>query len=227
MSSPSNQQFAVIGPDFVDETKKTWRPQLQFEKTSLVYFLSPVPLEIDGLHVIAAYDRKSRLSGFIHYSNPKPALSDRLLSSGYTTSENLPNQVGPGWISLGSKLSQMEKHKIYEGSAWYTGEVELSKKQASRSDLRLFIEFASDFVKIFVNGHYLRTVFPLGTEIDNRAGGSYRFKIPSRFLRPGKNILHFHVTIWGHGMPSFSLELLFKSRTLTLIALFHRCILLA
>jgi hypothetical protein len=64
----------------------------------------------------------------------------------------------------------------------------------------LYVPSASTFVGIYVNGVYITTLNPLGTEINSASDDPhYRFKIDPKLLHLGENILAFRVEVWGHG----------------------------
>jgi hypothetical protein len=65
---------------------------------------------------------------------------------------------------------------------------------------KLYIEHVSDIVGVYINGHYLTTVAPLGTEIDTKSfNPNYRFGSVGEHLQVGTNTLAFRTEIWGHG----------------------------
>jgi hypothetical protein len=62
------------------------------------------------------------------------------------------------------------------------------------------VEHASDILGIYVNGTYLSTLSPMGTEIDgNSLNSQYRFPDLRPYLHKGTNVIAFRTEIWGHG----------------------------
>lgn len=95
----------------------------------------------------------------------------------------------------------LEHLGIYRGHAFYRAELELDEVLPWFNRGRLYVPHASDIVGIYVNGHYLSTVVPVGTEIDSHSfrASNYRFASPKPYLKQGKNVIVFRTEIWGHG----------------------------
>jgi hypothetical protein len=104
------------------------------------------------------------------------------------------------WQDFAGEPIALDQLGIYQGMAYYRAEVELPEELGRLNQGRLWVEHASDFVGIYINGHYISTVAPLGTEINSRALDS-RYRLPD--LRPylisGRNVITFRTEIWGHG----------------------------
>ena len=103
------------------------------------------------------------------------------------------------WHHWKGQPQSLESLGIYTGHTWYRSSFELNSLEDDQLD-RLYIESASDIVGIYINGHYLTTVNPVGTEIDNQSRDQrYRFEGLRPYLRIGMNVLSFRTEIWGHG----------------------------
>jgi hypothetical protein len=109
-----------------------------------------------------------------------------------------PSFDDSAWQQWTGDPQPLETLGIYSGHAWYRAEVNLPGL-APWNRGRLFVKGASDIVGVYVNGHYVSTVCPLGTEIDSHGGSSYRFTDLKRHLRVGRNVIAFRVEVWGHG----------------------------
>ncbi|KAJ3327338.1 hypothetical protein HDU76_011971 [Blyttiomyces sp. JEL0837] len=106
------------------------------------------------------------------------------------------------WIQLGNQPKALEYLGMATGHSWYRARFNISADMlSSRSFVpKLYVPFASDFVGIYLNGNYLTTVNPIGTEIDSDSNDlKYQFDISPMYLKPGLNTLAFRVEVWGHG----------------------------
>lgn len=167
---------------------------------------SPKPFRVSGLEKMGEFDKDTGITKYqLPYVVFRPHLNINL-SMGRAKSENLPLgedvKESEGWISIGDKPMELEKLGIFAGHAWYKGEFNLSGNKME--DKGLWIEHASDFQGIYINGHYLTTLVPIGTEIDSNSKDlNYKFKIPDNILKTGKNSITFRSEIWGHGSLMF------------------------
>ncbi len=116
--------------------------------------------------------------------------------------QELRSRPDPGprdaWIPMGATARPLEFFGIHKGSAWIRARVTLPDPVPNNGSL--YVEHASDIVSVYVNGNYVTTVCPVGTEIDNKSwSASYQFKDLRPLLVPGENEVLFQVEIWGHG----------------------------
>jgi hypothetical protein len=89
---------------------------------------------------------------------------------------------------------------VYGGHAWYRTELNFDHAPYWWEDTSLYIEHASDIVGIYVNGTYLSTQLPLGTELDSDSwNAKYKFPSLRPYLKQGKNVIAFRTEVWGHG----------------------------
>ncbi|KAJ3296365.1 hypothetical protein HDU76_006731, partial [Blyttiomyces sp. JEL0837] len=106
------------------------------------------------------------------------------------------------WISIGDTPTPLENYNIATGHSWYQAQFTIPSQLLSAKNFTpsLYVPFASDFVGIYINGHYITTVNPLGTEIDSAStDDKYAFSIPKQFIVNGTNVISFRTEVWGHG----------------------------
>ncbi|MBF0224239.1 MAG: beta-galactosidase [Desulfobacterales bacterium] len=150
-----------------------------------------------------AYDLITQTAYFQKPTNISiPQLPDAL-STGKCFSDNSEANIeydDSSWEKWKGEPSELEKHGIYQGYAWYRAELDLKSKPLFWDKTHLYIKQASDIIGIYVNGNYLTTLMPLGTEIDGESWNSkYKFPALRPYLKKGKNIIAFKTEIWGHG----------------------------
>ncbi len=161
--------------------------------------MSTESVTLDGYELSEPWDATAGLGHFRRAAAAAPAAFDIALAQGRSTVDAPPtaSSVDDQWQALEGQPMPLELLDILEGHAWYVTEVELDDPARHGN---LYIEHASDIVGIYVNGTYITTVSPLGTEIDNRSWtATYRFPDLTPHLRAGKNVLAFRVEVWGHG----------------------------
>lgn len=109
------------------------------------------------------------------------------------------------WSAFKGEPKSLDHLGIYKGAAFYRVAFDLNDHRSPFNRYRLYVEHASDIIGIYLNGHYLGTVNPMGTEINSRSSDR-RYRLPklTPYLKPGKNILTFRTEIWGHGSFMFS-----------------------
>ena len=113
--------------------------------------------------------------------------------------EALPEFDDSTWQRWTGEPRALEFLDIFRGRAWYRSEIRLEERPSERG-AGLWLDHASDMVGIYVNGNYVSTVSPMGTEINNLSRDKrYRFASLTPFLRPGRNVIAFRTEIWGHG----------------------------
>ncbi|MDF1822821.1 MAG: beta-galactosidase [Alcanivoracaceae bacterium] len=119
------------------------------------------------------------------------------------TDEARENYVtGAGWRSWQGDPRTLEANDIGTGHAWYRAELELSGWNwlPFWEPTDLYVPHASDIVGIYVNGTYLATMNPLGTEIDSNSwNNDYTFPDLRPYLKKGTNVIAFRTEVWGHG----------------------------
>jgi hypothetical protein len=191
------------GADYLNTLE--YKTQLEFSslsKTDQLIIYSKKPSQIPQSKTLQPFDEESGLS-ILKISKDFPKNYPTLkLNQGKVQSdirESQPTHSTHDWISLGNKPSTVEKHGIYHGHSWYRGEFQLTKNDLLKKP-SLWVDHMGDFGSIYINGTYINTLTPIGTEINNNSkDSSYRFHIPTHILKEGKNTIAFKTEIWGHG----------------------------
>ena len=165
--------------------------------TDRVFLFSDTPVQLNWGYGDPAFNADS---GVTVFDTPDvvaaPGLPD-LSATGRVRPESAPG-AGDDWLELGTAAAPLEDAGIISGPSWVRATVSLPDPVPDNG--QLYIDHASDIVGIYVNGQYITTVCPVGTEIDNQAwNGSYRFADLRPYLVPGDNEVLFRVEIWGHG----------------------------
>ncbi|KAJ3107846.1 hypothetical protein HDU97_003194 [Phlyctochytrium planicorne] len=227
-SSPSNSgaklnlsKAMVCGPDFIDESKPFDPENLSVElagSTSIFTFRPPQ----NGAGTPAGFFKyDADASATPQFSSPNFASGGRVVSLPSFSSipilatsdykETLPATVPSaeeGWIKIGDKPVPLETYGFSTGMSFYRAEVMMTESdmalhKSGNKSLSISIESASDVVGIYLNGHFVATLNPIGTEVNSLSNDPfYHFDIPSEFLQPDvtkPQILTFRVEVWGHG----------------------------
>ncbi len=197
-------EILLVGPAYVDGASATGALDVELEpgaaEVSLTVF-SAAPVALAGLSPAAAWDATTRLSRWTAAAGAPPAVTVDL-HDGRGRADVAEAELGhptAGWESLGDAPDELERHGIYEGHAWYRAEVVLDAAQAQHPG-PLWIDSVSDFAALYVNGVYVLTLAPLGTEVSSgSADADYRFELPAGVLHAGRNEIALRVEIWGHG----------------------------
>jgi hypothetical protein len=211
----------ICGLEFVDESKPLWSlPAEVSGKSEIFVFLakeSPTRVRVGSLllakSVTSGSFEYSPLAlpfrtltftdGFLTMDNAEATSS--VISSSASYSDMFKSKSKFGWIKLGDNPKDLDSLGFATGHSWYRATVTLTSTPANPY---LYIPSASNFVAIYINGHYITTLNPIGTEIDSKSSHpNYGFQIPNEVLKIGVNHLAFHIEIWGHGNISLSLLL--------------------
>ncbi len=217
--SSNGVDVVLVGADYVDES--SWQLSGQSlhvdaateQSTTRLWLLSSEPVSLSSEWQVS---RQSTQTGAgagaphwtaYHQSTPiaLPALAPELLSEGYVRSDvtdALPHADTSTWQHWQGQPQSLESNDILRGHAWYRAELELTGWNwlPLWEPTDLWVEHASDIVGIYVNGTYLTTLAPMGTEIDgNLANATYQFPDLRPYLKKGKNVIAFRTEIWGHG----------------------------
>ncbi len=205
-------QVLISGADYIDEDSVTADAQgLQWvldqaSTTRALQVVAPAAFSVQGAEVIQSYQAGNNTATYQVNARPAlPALPD--LRSGLMqqldVAEAQPDFDDDRWQQWTGDARALERLGIYTGHAWYRSTFNLTSVPVG--DTGLYVQGASDFVGVYVNGHYVSTVAPMGTAIDSSAndssaGGSrYRFASLTPWLRKGENVIAFRSEIWGHG----------------------------
>ena len=206
----NNEDIIIAGPDWIDRAGESFIVESNDNNRNM-YILSPRSLSAPaGFIESTPYNPATQSAVFFNGDSLlQPTINASLLSIGKSQRDHHESHVdykvdddNNPWKSWTGTPTNLEHNDIIKGHAWYRAELQLNRWFGlpwwESSDL--FIEHASDIVGIYVNGHYVTTVAPLGTEIDSDSKNSnYRFPNLRRYLKRGKNIIAFRTEIWGHG----------------------------
>ena len=190
--------FDYLETEFIDEKiKLVYEARKNISDIALV---SPSRINLVGLTIKKSYDPSSNTTIFNAPQWREPPQINDLLKNGKSFQDNLEISSDfddSSWISWEGEPDFLENKGIYKGHAWYRTTFDLSDVP---DDSKLYIKSASDFIGIYVNGKYITTVCPIGTEIDNYSQNAYyRFDNLKSYLSTGKNTIAFRTEIWGHG----------------------------
>ena len=165
-----------------------------------IVLVSPQKLTISGLEIASPFDSNLQTTIYLAPQWIDPPDISNCLATGKIHSDQEETDVSyndQAWISWTGEPKYLEQNDIYSGHAWYRTTFELS---SIPNDSKLYVKSASDIVGIYVNGTYLTTVCPIGTEIDNYSQNVYyQFENLKPYLTAGKNVIAFRTEIWGHG----------------------------
>eukprot|EP00834_Sanchytrium_tribonematis_P004031 NODE_179_length_13932_cov_0.652064.p1 type:complete len:854 gc:universal NODE_179_length_13932_cov_0.652064:10454-7893(-) len=93
-------------------------------------------------------------------------------------------------------LESSESLGIYNDYVHYKANFKLEKIKK----ISIELDSVADFATVFVNGHHVASLCPLGTKIESSSWNPhYGFKIDKTFLKMGLNELYVRVDIWGRG----------------------------
>ncbi len=192
-------QDAAIGPladfELLDDDACRLHARAWLEpEADRVYVFSASAMQLDGGTQACPFDPETGFCAVIPpEAGEKPALPRMEIRV-------QPEPVMPpdAWASLGDSAIPLESAGILSGNVWLRARATLPNPPPS--DGQLYVEHASDIVGVSVNGTYVTTLSPVGTEIDNKStNGHYRFTDLRPLLHAGDNEVLFRVEIWGHG----------------------------
>lgn len=205
-TNPVNGNDVVIaGPELVVARDNGF--SIEYSDSDHPYLvMAPTPVEdLNGFVLSGGYNSATQTSLFHNgMSVLAPALDSQLLTLGKAKTDQAEASVegsAANWIQWQGEPVALEANDIIKGHAWYRTEFTLGWWGIPFWEpADLFIEHASDIVGIYVNGHYVTTVAPMGTEIDNDSNNpDYSFPSIRKYLKRGKNVIAFRTEIWGHG----------------------------
>lgn len=204
----NGQQLVVAGLDYLDEsatvTNYRFSTGAEYDsKTRPLFVMSPRQVMVNGLAVLSAWDAATQSTTYtkptsIPALTPLPSLMTGKAAS--DMSEANPSYDTTAWTKWTGQPQSLESKGIYTGHAWYRAEINFDHAPYWYEDASLYVEHASDIVGIYVNGTYLSTQLPLGTELDSDSwNANYQFPSLKPYLKAGKNVIAFRTEIWGHG----------------------------
>lgn len=207
------KDIVVAGPDYLNaESASINFAGLHFEmehdadNSDLLVMANQNLSSVNNLNISSAYNSQTQSALF---SSPNasnaPAIASNLINSGKIKSdiaESTKDYNDSNWISWNGQPKSIESLGTIKGHVWYRAELNLTGWNwlPFWEPTDLWIEHASDIVGVYVNGTYLTTLAPLGTELDgNHWNSKYQFPDLRPYLKKGKNIIAFRVETWGHG----------------------------
>lgn len=206
VGAPS-EEVLISGADYIDSDQVQTSDQGlaftldQSDTNRPLYVVSPQALQIDGATTLQAYREDSQAAVMtVTERLVLPALPDikPLALQRLDIDEAQPGFDDRWWQQWTGEANALERMGIYTGHAWYRSRFQLDT--VPTGDVGLYVQGASDFVGIYVNGHYVSTVAPMGTAIDSMGNQArYRFASLQPYLKPGENVIAFRTEIWGHG----------------------------
>ncbi len=190
----------LVGPDRAESASDGTLRMEYDERQGSLALITPVGMTIPELSIGTPRDETTGLSRWRlpAWSAPLP-VDPTLLGIGALLEDGaaaMPGYDDSDWITWTGEPEPLEEFDILSGHAWYRATIDLP---GTPTEGRLYIEHASDIVGIYVNGVYVTTVSPVGTEIDSDGSERYRFADIAPLLHAGENLIAFRVEIWGHG----------------------------
>jgi hypothetical protein len=189
----------------LDDLEVLGDDRLRFQyrnKADVMDMLSAETVPLDGLSEQAAFDpatRRARLT--LPALSTPPTLPEfteaRIISDRAETQSEFDDSA---WLAVDGEPKALEFLDIFAGHTWYRTGFEIKNAAELKKLDRLYIESASDIVGVYVNGRYLATLNPFGTEIYNKSSNTnYKFQGLTPYLKVGMNTITFRTEVWGHG----------------------------
>lgn len=209
----NNKDVIVAGPDYlnpgdasIDYTGLHFNMDHDADNSDLMIMSSQELSSVNNLYTNVNYNSNTLAAEFAAPSaSNAPSIAGNLLSNGKIKSditEAGKNFDDSSWTSWTGEPKSIESLGTIKGHVWYRAELELTGWNwlPFWEPTDLWVEHASDIVGIYVNGTYLSTMAPLGTELDgNHWNSKYQFPDLRPYLKKGKNVIAFRVETWGHG----------------------------
>lgn len=189
----------------LDDLEVLDRERLRFHyraKTGVLDMLSADKVTLEGLTEKTAFDPATRRTQLTLPALPAPPVLPEFTEARIISdrAETQPDFDDSGWLSIQGEPKALEFLDIFAGHTWYRTRFEIKDAAALKKLDRLYIESASDIVGVYVNGQYLATLNPFGTEIDNQSPNTrYKFQGLTPYLKVGMNTITFRTEVWGHG----------------------------
>jgi hypothetical protein len=207
-SKINGEDVVVAGLEMLKETGNSSLYNLQLAaeydtKNRPLYVMSPRRMQLRNLATSSAWNSQTQSATFVKPQSVPALPSLPSLMVGKVASDMGEAQTDyndSSWIKWTGEPQPQELKGVYGGHSWYRTELNFDHAPYWWEDCSLYIEHASDIVGIYVNGTYLSTKLPLGTELDSDSWNS-KYKFPSLrpYLKQGKNVIAFRTEVWGHG----------------------------
>ncbi len=200
-----DEDLLVTGLDFAELEQRGDTFGLRYQaghRSRPISVISSQPILATGLTLQKPWDSASLRAIYqLPPASPRPSLPR--LDLAWTKSdraETMPGFDDSQWIRIEGEPKALEFLNIYSGHTWYKTTFNIGSERERKSLDRLKVESASDIVGIYVNGQYVTTMNPFGTEIDNQSQDrNYRFAKLAPYLHLGQNEITFRTEVWGHG----------------------------
>ena len=199
-----DQDILVAGVDYIDDIQERsndleFRYSYDWQKRNLM-ILSPVQINLAGHQIIKTYQNGVNISFYERESRIELPELPRLVKASSISRVKPQTLHAEESIEWEGEPRPLEKLGIFRGHAWYNSTFQIQDLKKYKGKGQLYIHGASDFIGIYINDHYLGTVAPVGTEINNFSSNpKYRFPSLKPFLKEGENRLQFRTEIWGRG----------------------------
>jgi hypothetical protein len=207
-SKINGEDVVVSGLEMLKETGNSSLYNLQLAaeydtKNRPLFVMSPRRMQLRNLATSSAWNSQTQSATFVKPQSVPALPSLPSLMVGKVASDMGEAQTDyndSSWIKWTGEPQPQELKGVYGGHSWYRTELNFDHAPYWWEDCSLYIEHASDIVGIYVNGTYLSTKLPLGTELDSDSWNS-KYKFPSLrpYLKQGKNVIAFRTEVWGHG----------------------------
>ncbi|KAJ3308627.1 hypothetical protein HDU76_003859 [Blyttiomyces sp. JEL0837] len=194
----------VCGADYLDEFMNEFPVEVSGNATIPIFTFSAPGTNGFNLGSNSITTKSNQWNQFVYVSPnaPNTVISLTLAKSYRDVDESSQYYNTSSWTKLGNSPKALDNYGFATGHSWYRSQFNISSKMISMKNFTpsLYVPFASDFIGIYLNGHYITTVNPIGTEIDNISKDpKYSFVIPKEYLIDGINHLAFRTEVWGHG----------------------------
>jgi len=207
-SKINGEDVVVAGLEMLKETGNSSLYNLQLAaeydtQNRPLYVMSPRRMQLRNLASSSAWNSQTQSATFVKPQSVPALPSLPSLMVGKVASDMGEAQTDyndSSWIKWTGEPQPQELKGVYGGHSWYRTELNFDHAPYWWEDCSLYIEHASDIVGIYVNGTYLSTKLPLGTELDSDSwNGKYKFPSLRPYLKKGKNVIAFRTEVWGHG----------------------------
>jgi len=209
----NGQDVVVAGPDYLNPGSTSinfsgfsFDMEFDADNNDLMVMSAQSLQSVNNLFENNAYSSTTLATNYATPStNSQPSIASNIISSGKVKSdiaEAAKSFDDSSWTHWTGNPKSMESLGSIKGHVWYRAELNLSGWNWLPwwEPTDLYVEHASDIVGIYVNGTYLTTMAPLGTELDSDSWNKkYQYPSLRPYLKKGKNVIAFRVETWGHG----------------------------